>query len=112
MGYIRGRNIATVIRTIDDVINYLHRTKTKNKKTTTTKASYILAVDIRRAFDSVSKDILLHVFRVFGFSADFQKWVSVLAKGTASCINHGGWVSEPFEVLCGIMGVSPNQGHC
>ena len=29
-------------------------------------------------------------------------WVSVLTKGTASCINHGGWVSEPFEVLCGI----------
>ena len=29
-------------------------------------------------------------------------WISVLTKGTASCINHDGWVSEPFEVLCGI----------
>ena len=45
---------------------------------------------------------LLHVFKVFGFGADFQKWVSVLTKGTASCINRGGWVSEPFKVLCGI----------
>ena len=35
-------------------------------------------------------------------SEDFQKWVSVLTKGTASCINHGGWVSEPFEMLYGI----------
>ena len=25
-----------------------------------------------------------------------------MAKGTASFINHGGWVSKPFEVLCGI----------
>ena len=83
----------TVIRTMDDVINYLNRTK---------KAGYILAVDFRKAFDSISKDFLSHVFKAFGFGVDFQKWVSVLTKGTASCKNHGGWVSDPFEVLCGI----------
>ena len=42
--YIRGRHIATVIRTTDDVIYYLNRTK---------KAGYILAVDFRKAFDSI-----------------------------------------------------------
>ena len=73
VGYIRGRNIATVIRTIDDVINYLNRTK---------KAGYRLAVDFRKALDSISKDFLSHVFKAFGFGADFQK-----------------------------MGLSPNQGH-
>ena len=90
VGYIMGRNTATVVRTIDDVINYLNRTK---------KAGYILAADFRKAFDSISKDFLLHVFRAFGFGADFQKWVSVLTKDSASCISHGGWVSEPSEVL-------------
>ena len=93
MGYIRYRNIATVIRTIDDLINYLNRIK---------RAGYILAVDFREAFHSISKYILSHVFRAFGFSADIQKWVSVLTKGTASCINHGGLVLEPFDVLCWI----------
>ena len=86
--YISGRKIATVLTTIDDVINSLNRTKI---------AGYILTVDFRKAFD-----FLLHVFRAFGFGADFQKWISVLAKGTVSCINHGGWVLEPFEVQCGI----------
>ena len=47
VGYIRGRNIATVIRTIDDVITYLNRTK---------QAGGSLAVDFRKAFDSISKD--------------------------------------------------------
>ena len=93
VGYIKGRNIATVIRTIDDVINYLNRTK---------KAGFILAVDFRKAFDSISKKFLLHVFKVFNFGPDFQKWVSVLTKGSVSRINHGGWISEPFEGLCGI----------
>ena len=88
-----GKSKWATVLTIDDVINYLNRTK---------KAGYIFAVDFRKAFGSISKDFLSHVFRAFGFGADFHKWVSVLTKGTASCINHGGWVSEPFEVLCWI----------
>ena len=32
VGYIRGRNIASIVRTIDDVINYLNRTKKKKKR--------------------------------------------------------------------------------
>ena len=92
VGFIRGRNTATVIRTIDDVINYLDRTKSS-------------LYSCRRFLESILffiKRFLLHVFWAVGFGADYQKWVSVLTKGTASCINHGGWVSEPFEVLCGI----------
>ena len=37
VGYIRGRNIATVIRTTDDVLNYLNRIK---------KAGYIPRSDL------------------------------------------------------------------
>ena len=74
VGYIRGRNMATVMRFIDDVIMYLNRTK---------NAGYIFAVDFRKAFDSISKYFLSHVFRAFGFGEDFQK-----------------------------MGLSLNQGHC
>ena len=44
----------------------------------------------------------MHVFKAFWFDADFLKWVSVLTNGTASLRRHGGWVSEPFKVLCGI----------
>ena len=32
VGYIWGRNIATLTRTIDDVINYLNRTQNKTKQ--------------------------------------------------------------------------------
>ena len=49
VGCIRGRNIATVIRTLYDVINYLNRTKSR---------LYILAVDIRKACDFISKDFI------------------------------------------------------
>ena len=93
VGYIKNRNIATVIRTIDDVINYLNKTG---------KAGYLLAVDYSKAFDSVSKMHILHAFDMFGLGPDFQKWVKVLTSYSQSSLNHGGWLSEPFTVDCGI----------
>ena len=93
VGYIKGRNITTVLRSIDDVVNYLNETG---------RAGYILALDFSKAFDSISKTYLLHVFKLFGFGADFQKWVNVLTGNNESSINHGGWLSHTFKVNCGI----------
>ena len=93
VGYMKNRNIATVIRSIDDVINYI------NKKGDT---RYLLALDYTKAFDSISKPFMLHAFKVFGFGENFQKWISVLTNNGQSSINHGGWISEPFNVHCGI----------
>ena len=93
VGYIKGRQISTIIRTMDDAINYLNKTN---------KSGYLLAVDFSKAFDSISKSFLLHAFKIFGFGNTFQKWVSILMQNTTSSINHGGWVSEYFDVACGI----------
>ena len=93
VGFIKNRNISTVIRTIDDVVNYLNKTG---------KVGYLLALDYAKAFDSISKDYLLHIFETFGFGNEFQKWVKVLTNKSQSRINHGGWVSESFNIDCGI----------
>lgn len=93
VGYLKGRNISTVIRTIDDVINYLN---------VTGKAGYLLALDYSKAFDSISKEYLIEVFKIFGFKNDFIRWVQILNNNTSSCINHGGWISEGFTVNSGI----------
>ena len=47
VGYLKGRNISSVIRTIDGVIGYLNMTK---------KSGYLLALDYQKAFDSISKE--------------------------------------------------------
>ena len=93
VGYLKGRNAATVLRSIDDTINYINKTG---------KPGYLLAVDYSKAFDSISRSFLLHAFQIFGFGANFQKWVSIITNGNISSINHGGWVSEPFDISCGI----------
>ena len=44
-GYLKGRNISSVIRTVDDVKGYLSMTK---------KSGCLLALDYQKAFDSIS----------------------------------------------------------
>ena len=91
--YIRGRNITTILRLIDDVIEYVE----VNNKT-----GAILALDYKKAFDSISKEYLLECFKIFGFGDDFIQWVETLMSKTESSVIHYGWVSEFFPVLSGV----------
>ena len=90
MGYLKGRNISNILRNIDDVIDYLNMSD---------KAGYLLALDYCKAFDSISKDFIIEAFKLFGFGEQFTKWVKT---NKFSSINYGGWLSEPFNVNCGI----------
>ena len=93
VGYIKGRNVATTLRTIDDVLEF-YRLKEK--------PGVLLALDFQKAFDSISKPYMLCAFKKFGFGKDFLKWVEVLFSNTRSCIAYNGWISSDFQVNCGI----------
>ena len=91
--YIKGRNVTTILRLIDDVIEYVE---------VCNKTGAILALDYKKAFDSISKDYLIECFKLFGFGEDFIRWVETLMSKTESAVIHYGWVSEFFPVLSGV----------
>ena len=93
VGYVKGRNVSSTLRTIDDIIDFWRLRD---------KPGILLALDFQKAFDSISKKYMLSVFRRFGFGRDFTNWVSVLFSETESCIIYNGWLSETFDVKCGI----------
>ena len=93
VGYIRGRNISTIIRLIDDVIEYI---KINNS------SGVLLALDFSKAFDTINKDFLIVVFNKFGFGEMFIRWVSTLTNDTESSIQYSVWLSEFFPVNSGI----------
>ena len=68
-GYIPFRDVANNLRVIDDVIEYLKLTN---------KPGVLLALDFKKAFDSISKKFMITAFRRFGFGEQFIKWVVVL----------------------------------
>ena len=93
VGYIKGRNVATTLRTIDDLIDFW------NLKD---KPGILLVLDFQKAFDTISKNFMSTAFKRFGFGPDLQQWVKVLFANTKSSIIYNGWISESFELKCGI----------
>ena len=103
LGYIKGRNIATIIRFIDDVIEMIRY----NKQT-----GGIVALDYCKAFDSIDKAFLQISFEVFEFGVEFQKWVKVLMESNYSSVQHNGWLSECFPTESGIRQGCPFSSLC
>ena len=92
-GFIKGRKVANLLRLIDDTIDQLR---------VTNNPGLLFAVDFSQAFDKISKDYMLEVFKKFGFGPEFIRWVKILMSETKSCINSNGWLSSFFNVETGI----------
>ena len=92
-GFIRGRNVSTILRATEDVVTYLNHRHLPG---------ILFAVDYTKAFDTISKKHILNSLQKFGFGTEFTQWVKTLVLETESCINHNGWLSEPFPLERGI----------
>ena len=93
VGFVKGRKISHMIRLIDDTIEHLNISQ---------RPGILLAIDYRRAFDSVSKEFIIWSFRKFGFGENFIKWVQVLTTNTMSAVSYLGWTSESFAISSGV----------
>ena len=93
VGYLKGRRISTLLRTIDDVIEQMN---------VLDKPGLLVTIDYSKAFDNISKEFMLTAFKLFGFGPDFLNWVRVLMANSVSCISYSGWQSEFFDVSSGI----------
>ena len=92
-GFMKGRNIATLLRSTDDIIDYLNKNQFPG---------ILLGVDFQKAFDTISKQIIRDSLKMYGFGDNLCQWVKIMISKTTSSINHYGWISEPFDVQRGI----------
>lgn len=72
--FIKGRSIVESIGMVSENVNLLDR---KNLG-----GNLGLKLDIKKTFDSLEWNFLLHVLRCFGFSETFIKWVHTLLHST------------------------------
>ena len=92
-----------VARAIDDIIEYTRENE---------KPGILASLDYSKAFDSISKEFMLEVFRLFGFGPHFLQWLEVLNQKTVSCISYSGWLSRWFDLECGIRQGCPISPMC
>lgn len=91
--YIKGRSISNNLRLIDDIICYTKETNSQGM---------IVALDFAKAFDSVSKPLIVQMLQKFNFGSNFIDWVQIYKNNTRSCIMYNGWQTEYFATERGI----------
>ena len=92
-GFVKGRNIANIIRSIDDVLEY-EREKNLN--------DLLFIIDFKQAFDKINTHYICEVFKKFGFGDYFVGWLKTLFANRQSCVQNGGHVSSLFKVESGV----------
>ena len=91
--FIKGRNIANMLREIDDIIEL---GKAENSK------SFILSIDYAKAFDSISIDAILRALKYYDLGNELIKWISIILNKRVSCIRNAGYLSYFFNMDRGV----------
>ena len=92
-GFIKGRNIANIIRSIDDIIEYEKNAKLKD---------FLFIIDFKQAFDKINTEYICQVFKKFGFGDYFLNWLTTIFANRHSCVKNGGHLSDFFPVFTGV----------
>ncbi|CAI5463545.1 unnamed protein product [Closterium sp. Yama58-4] len=89
-GFIPGRRLSDAVALVADVID-----AAKNGD----KYWYLLLVDFKKAFDSVSRDFLFDVLRRMGFPDRFVGWIEGLHENTTTKLLVNGWLGDGLEAV-------------
>lgn len=97
-GFIRGRTIGSNITNIQMLIDHTNITESKG---------LLLAVDYRKAFDTVRWDLIHLALKIFGFGEAISSAVALLFSDIKTCVINAGFSSGYFHPSRGI-----RQGCC
>ena len=87
--YVKNRFKSESGRVISDILEIAN---------TLALESFLVTVDIEKAFDSVNHCFLLQVVRKFEFGIDFVNWNKTILKNQEFCIINGGKTTKYFQL--------------
>ena len=62
----------------------------------------LIALDYKKAYDTISKKFMIKSFKKFGFGKYFTKWIKIITSNSKSSIHYAGWLSGWFDLERGI----------
>lgn len=93
-GFIPGRHIQDCLIIASETANLLHKK--------TYGGNIALKVDIRKAFDTINWNFLIHVLQCFGFSQIFCTWILTILQSAKLSININGKAVGFFSCTIGV----------
>jgi hypothetical protein len=91
--YIKGKRITDNIRLLASIKNTL---KNDNNK------AAIIALDVKKAYDSLSHEYLINVLEEYGFATNFIKIITLLYKENSAKILVNGFLTEDINLQRGV----------
>ena len=91
--FVKGRYIGEGIRLISDLMHYAQEEDLMG---------IILALDLTKAFDSLSHIFILNCLEAFNFGPSFIQWVRTLHTNISSCVLVNGFTTGYFPVARGV----------
>jgi len=89
LAYVRGKNINEGIRIIDYTIDYCEKTNGEGA---------LVAIDFKKAFDSISHEYLLQVMSIIGFPETTLNVFNTLYNGAESAVMNNGLTTKYFPL--------------
>ena len=59
---------------------------------------YLVAIDFKKAFDSLNHNFLITALEHYGFGNDFIEWIKILLKNQESCVINAGHTTKYFRL--------------
>ena len=92
-GFIKGRFIGEVARSILDIIDHTESLKL---------SGILLFIDFEKAFDSIEWDFLYQSLEAFNFGPTLISWIKTFYNYVSSCLINKGLFSEQFKLERGV----------
>ena len=97
-GFVKGRYIGTNIRFAEGIILYTTQDE---------EPSWLLALDFKKAFASVTWECIIETLELFGFGDNFLTWIKAIYNETEACVTNNGYNTSWFYPTRGT-----RQGCC
>ena len=88
-GFVDGRNISDAIRGLYDTIDYANNNK---------RRGIMLAIDLKKAFDSIAFAFIKAVLKFFRFSNRLIEWIMILLKDFVVEVVQAGNISKKINI--------------
>ena len=91
--YVKGKSIFDTVRAIDDILEFTEREKIQR---------LMVAIDFKKAFDSVNRNFMLETLSAFNFGPTFIRWIRTFYQNITSSVMNNGFSTGPFNIRRGV----------
>ena len=100
--YAKDRTVCDAVRSIADVLDYTKKYQVEGR---------LISIDLKKAFDSVSRDFLFRTLSAFHFGPLFIQWIHTFYNNISSCVLNNGFSTAPFEFQRGVRQGDPLSSY-